>query len=193
MHCRRCGTVAQGKSISSGSRTDTFKAQPGYRRGRGWGGGHGGAGGWEGFATLICLGPDLQALAACNPGFMCMLICLCCKLLGHPMLCLPAMQQQECSNLMEVVRELTDSRSRLVCAKTNLAEQLAELRHDYMRVARVADLSRTVSKENVAKAAKAQKEPASGEQANDARGQGLHMGDVSHGCMVAEVAATICG
>ena len=73
------------------------------------------------------------------------------------MLRLPDMQQQECSNLMEVVRELTDSRSRLVCAKTNLAEQLAELRHDYMRVARVADLSRTVSKENVAKAAKAQK------------------------------------
>lgn len=66
-------------------------------------------------------------------------------------------KQQECSNLMEVVRELTDSRSKLVCVKTNLAEQLAELRHDYMRVARVADLSRTVSKENVVKAAKAQK------------------------------------
>ena len=92
-----------------------------------------------------------------NLALMCKLICLCSKLMCCPMLRLPDMQQQECSNLMEVVRELTDSRSKLVCAKTNLAEQLAELRHDYMRVARVADLSRTVSKENVAKTAKAQK------------------------------------
>ena len=138
----------------------------------------------------MCLGLDLQALAALptsvgsplcrlcctaaswlaamppchapnqecsNLAVMCKLVRLCSKLMRHPMLRLPDMQQQECSNLMAVVRELTDSRSKLVCAKTNLAEQLAELRHDYMRVARVADLSRTVSKENVVKAAKAQK------------------------------------
>ena len=106
------------------------------------------------------------------------------------MLRLPDMQQQECSNLMEVVRELTDSRSRLVCAKTNLAEQLAELRHDYMRVARVADLSRTVSKENVAKAAKAQKSLR--QVISHARGQGLPMGSVPV-CLTAEVVGTISG
>ena len=56
---------------------------------------------------------------------------------------------------MRVVRELTESRSKLVCAKTNLAEKLAEMQHEYMRLMRVADLSRVVSKENVAKTAKA--------------------------------------
>lgn len=62
---------------------------------------------------------------------------------------------QECESLMRVVRELTESRSKLVCAKTNLAEKLAEMQHEYMRLMRVADLSRVVSKENVAKTAKA--------------------------------------
>lgn len=56
---------------------------------------------------------------------------------------------------MRVVRELTENRSKLACARTNLAERLAELQHEYMRLMRVADLSRVVSKENVAKAAKA--------------------------------------
>ena len=56
---------------------------------------------------------------------------------------------------MGVVRELTENRSKLACARTNLAERLAELQHEYMRLMRVADLSRVVSKENVAKAAKA--------------------------------------
>ena len=55
---------------------------------------------------------------------------------------------------MRVVRELTENRSKLACARTNLAERLAELQHEYMRLMRVADLSRVVSKENVAKAAK---------------------------------------
>ena len=58
---------------------------------------------------------------------------------------------------MRVVRELTENRSKLACARTNLAERLAELQHEYMRLMRVADLSRVVSKENVAKAAKATK------------------------------------
>ena len=56
---------------------------------------------------------------------------------------------------MRVVRELTENRSKLAYARTNLAERLAELQHEYMRLMRVADLSRVVSKENVAKAAKA--------------------------------------
>ncbi len=58
---------------------------------------------------------------------------------------------------MHVVRELTENRSKLVCARTNLAEKLAEMQHEYMRLMRVADLSRVVSKENVAKTAKVMK------------------------------------
>ncbi len=58
---------------------------------------------------------------------------------------------------MRVVRELTENRSKLVCARTNLAEKLAEMQHEYMRLMRVADLSRVVSKENVAKTAKVMK------------------------------------
>lgn len=41
-----------------------------------------------------------------------------------------------------------------MCARTNLAEKLAEMQHEYMRSMRIADLSRVVSKENVAKTAK---------------------------------------
>ena len=67
------------------------------------------------------------------------------------------LQTQECQSLMRVVRELTENRSKLVCARTNLAEQLAEMQHEYMRLMRVADLSRVVSKENVAKTAKVMK------------------------------------
>lgn len=58
---------------------------------------------------------------------------------------------------MGVVRELTENRSKLVCARTNLAEKLAEMQHEYMRLMRVTDLSRIVSKENVAKTAKVMK------------------------------------
>ena len=58
---------------------------------------------------------------------------------------------------MHVVRELTENRSKLVCARTNLAERLAEMQQEYMRLMRVADLSRVVSKENVAKTAKVMK------------------------------------
>ncbi|KAL0024388.1 hypothetical protein WJX79_007946 [Trebouxia sp. C0005] len=65
-----------------------------------------------------------------------------------------ACKTQECESLMHVVRELTENRSKLVCARTNLAEKLAEMQHEYMRLMRVADLSRVVSKENVAKTAK---------------------------------------
>lgn len=65
-----------------------------------------------------------------------------------------ACKTQECESLMRVVRELTESRSKLVCTRTNLAEKLVEIQHEYMRLMRVADLSRVVSKENVAKTAK---------------------------------------
>lgn len=68
-----------------------------------------------------------------------------------------ACKTQECESLMRIVRELTENRSKLVCAKTNLAEKLAEMQHEYMRLMRVADLSRVVSKENVAKTIKVMK------------------------------------
>lgn len=68
-----------------------------------------------------------------------------------------ACKTQECESLMHVMRELTENRSKLVCARTNLAEKLAEMQHEYMRLMRVADLSRVVSKENVAKTAKVMK------------------------------------
>lgn len=68
-----------------------------------------------------------------------------------------ACKTQECESLMGVVRELTENRSKLVCARTNLAEKLAEMQHEYMRLMRVTDLSRIVSKENVAKTAKVMK------------------------------------
>ena len=68
--------------------------------------------------------------------------------------CVAFLQTQECESLTRVVRELTENRSKLVCARTNLAEKLAEMQHEYMRLMRVADLSRVVSKENVAKTAK---------------------------------------
>ena len=172
-----------------------------------------GFGGVARFATLVCLGQHWQLslqIVLCssqlagahaplpctqdecsNLAVTCKLINLCSKLMCCLMLRLPDMQQQECSNLMEVVRELTDSRSKLVCVKTNLAEQLAELRHDYMRVARVADLSRTVSKENVVKAAKAQKSLR--QVSRLCKGLGSAPGNMFPVCMTAEVVGTMCG
>ena len=73
---------------------------------------------------------------------------------GGRCLHLVASQTQECESLMRIVRELTENRSKLACARSNLAERLAEVQHEYMRLMRVADLSRVVSKENVAKTAK---------------------------------------
>ncbi|KAK9824283.1 hypothetical protein WJX72_009168 [[Myrmecia] bisecta] len=64
---------------------------------------------------------------------------------------------QECESLMRVVKELATSRATLVNLRTTQAERLAELQHEYLRVLRIADLARQVSKENIGKAAKAQK------------------------------------
>ena len=66
------------------------------------------------------------------------------------------MQSQECENLTKVVRELTQGRSKLVAGRAIQAERLAELQHEYERVLRIADLSRSLSKENMAKAGHAQ-------------------------------------
>ena len=56
---------------------------------------------------------------------------------------------------MRVVRELTESRSKLVAGKCVMAEKFAELQQEYMKVLRIADLSRTASRNNLAKADRA--------------------------------------
>ncbi len=62
------------------------------------------------------------------------------------------MQTQECENLTNVVRELSTSRCKLVAARTVLGEALADMQHEHNRMARVTELSRTVSRENLARA-----------------------------------------
>ena len=42
-------------------------------------------------------------------------------------------QAQECDNLMRVVRELTESRSKLVAGKSVMAEKFAELQAEYLK------------------------------------------------------------
>lgn len=64
-------------------------------------------------------------------------------------------QAQECENLMRVVKELTASRSKLVAGKSVMAERFAELQQEYIKVLRIAELSRAASRSNLAKADKA--------------------------------------
>lgn len=56
---------------------------------------------------------------------------------------------QEVSNLTAVVRELSESRAVALSARATLAEKYLDLQREHARTARVADLSRTVSKENL--------------------------------------------
>lgn len=53
---------------------------------------------------------------------------------------------------MLVVRELTDSRCKLVNGRVGLMELVAELEHENKRLLHITDLSRTISRENLAKA-----------------------------------------
>ncbi len=71
------------------------------------------------------------------------------------MLVLLVLQAQECENLMRVVRELTASRSKLVAGKSVMAERFAELQQEYIKVLRIAELSRAASRSNLAKADRA--------------------------------------
>ena len=64
-------------------------------------------------------------------------------------------QAQECESLARVVRELTKSRAKLVGGRSVLAERVAALQHEYLRVVRIADLSRAASKDNMEKASRA--------------------------------------
>lgn len=59
---------------------------------------------------------------------------------------------QEVENLREVVQQLTKSRSSALGARAALAERFCDLRREHDRVARIADLSREASKENVERA-----------------------------------------
>ena len=54
-----------------------------------------------------------------------------------------------------MVRELTESRAKLVGGRSVLAERVAALQHEYLRVVRIADLSRAASKDNMEKASRA--------------------------------------
>ena len=56
---------------------------------------------------------------------------------------------------MRVVRELTASRSKLVAGKSIMAERFAELQQEYIKVLRIAELSRAASRSNLAKADRA--------------------------------------
>ena len=64
-----------------------------------------------------------------------------------------SLQTQECEGLVEVVRELTKSRNKLTSMKSIQGERYADLQHDFVRVSRIADLSRALSRENISKAA----------------------------------------
>ncbi len=55
-----------------------------------------------------------------------------------------ASQGSEIANLMGVVRELTESRSKAVSQRASLAERYNDLQNEYHRMLRIADLSRTV-------------------------------------------------
>ena len=56
----------------------------------------------------------------------------------------PPLQTSECENLMRVVRELAQSRTKAVSQRASLAERYGELQQEYSRMLRIADLSRTV-------------------------------------------------
>lgn len=61
-----------------------------------------------------------------------------------------ARRSGECENLQRVVREMSESRAKAVSQRALLAEKYAELQQEFHRMLRIADLSRTVSKENMA-------------------------------------------
>lgn len=61
-------------------------------------------------------------------------------------------RNQEVENLTAVVQQLTKSRSSALSARAILAEKFCDLRREHDRVARIADLSREASKENVERA-----------------------------------------
>lgn len=64
---------------------------------------------------------------------------------AHAVPCVvPSVQANEIANLMGVVRELTESRSKAASQRASLAERYNDLQSEYHRVLRIADLSRTV-------------------------------------------------
>lgn len=70
----------------------------------------------------------------------------------------PALQEGECGNLRRVVRELSESRAKAASQRASLAERYGELQQEYHRMLRIADLSRTVSKEHLASASRTRSE-----------------------------------
>ncbi|KAI7842292.1 hypothetical protein COHA_003933 [Chlorella ohadii] len=65
---------------------------------------------------------------------------------------------REAANLQRVVQELSESRKQAVMKAASLSERYSELQAEYHRSLRIADLSRCVSKENMAKTSRTRTE-----------------------------------
>ena len=63
----------------------------------------------------------------------------------------PFSQGKECEDLLALVRELTESRSQLTAFKAIQGERFEDLQQECLRLVRVAELCRAVSKENLVK------------------------------------------
>lgn len=65
-----------------------------------------------------------------------------------------ARKESECEHLHRLLKELVASRSQLVRTKVDLQERFSHLQVEMYRVLKVADLARTVSKQNVGSTAR---------------------------------------
>lgn len=71
---------------------------------------------------------------------------------------LAVLRGAEVDNLTRVVKELSDARAKVQSAKASLHDKYCDLQAEYHRMLRIADLSRTVSKENIAKTSRTRKQ-----------------------------------
>eukprot|EP00882_Tetradesmus_deserticola_P006617 GHRQ01006968.1.p1 GENE.GHRQ01006968.1~~GHRQ01006968.1.p1 ORF type:complete len:248 (+),score=81.55 GHRQ01006968.1:207-950(+) len=62
-------------------------------------------------------------------------------------------KEQECEHLRQIIKELSQSRSKAHKTKVELEEQFAGLQKEYYRVLKVSELARTVSQQSVSRAA----------------------------------------
>eukprot|EP00878_Enallax_costatus_P003865 GHUV01004082.1.p1 GENE.GHUV01004082.1~~GHUV01004082.1.p1 ORF type:complete len:248 (+),score=67.73 GHUV01004082.1:276-1019(+) len=67
-------------------------------------------------------------------------------------------KERECEHLRQIIKELSQSRSKAHKTKVDLEEQFAGLQKEYYRVLKVADLARTVSQQSVSRASSLKQE-----------------------------------
>jgi chromosome segregation ATPase len=67
-------------------------------------------------------------------------------------------KERECEHLRQIIKELSQSRSKAHKTKVELEEQFAGLQKEYYRVLKVADLARTVSQQSVSRASNLKQE-----------------------------------